>query len=270
MDDFDEFDSVMKEMNDGISSDEDHEKCDCNHTETVIENGNVICTLCGEAVSNVSINVDKEWRYYGVNDSKHTSDPNRCQIRKSDEKTIYKDVENMGFSEKVINIANNLYFQVTKDKIYRGKSRKAIVFGCIMNAYKELNQPQSFESLQAIFKLDKKVILKGIKHVCINLPKKDASHGKYITPVELIRETMEKLNATPIQTNEAIQIYNMIKNKSPIINKSKPQSIASGIIYYYIKKTNKKYDMKDFLEKVNLSEITILKIANEIESLLES
>jgi len=269
-DEFFYFESALKEYMQTHPGDapEEEEGRECNHTETSVENGHVICQLCGETVSMANINNEKEWRYYGVNDSKHSSDPNRCQIRKSDEKSIYKDVENMGFSEKVIHLANSIYFQVTKDKIYRGKSRKAIVFGCIMNAYMEIGQPQSFESLQSIFKLDRKVILKGIKHVRINMPKNASICGKYITPVELIRERREKLNATPTQIEEATQIYHMIKNKSPVINKSKPQSIASGIIYYYITRTNKKCDMKTFVEKVNLSEITILKICTEIERVL--
>jgi transcription initiation factor TFIIIB Brf1 subunit/transcription initiation factor TFIIB len=268
-DEFYFLESALKEYKECLpSDDEEVEESECCHTETSVENGHVICKLCGETVSIANIDTEKEWRYYGVNDSKHSSDPNRCQVRKSDEKTIYKDVENMGFSERVIQIANSMYFQVTKNKIYRGQSRKAIVFGCVMNAYKEIGQPQSFESLQSIFKLERKVILKGIKHVNINMPKQASTSSKYITPVELIREMMEKLNATPQQTNEAIQIYYVIKNKSPVINKSKPQSIASGIIYYYITHTNKKCDMKTFVEKVNLSEITILKICTEIQKIL--
>lgn len=50
----------------------------------------------------------KEWRYYGQSDTRHSSDPNRVYIRKSEERNIYKDVENMSFSEKIVNEANIL------------------------------------------------------------------------------------------------------------------------------------------------------------------
>lgn len=273
MSDFDLFKQAMLEYNENNKPKDENDsenENDCEHGHIITENGINICTLCGEEVSKATIDMEKEWRYYGVNDSKHSSDPNRCQIRKVEQKNIYKDVENMGFSEKVVSLANNLYFQVTKDKIYRGNSRKAIVFGCIMNAYKELGQPQSFETLQKIFKLERKVILKGIKLVNLNLPKNMELHGKYITPIELINEIMESLNATPQQVKEVVDIYNKVKNKSPIINKSKPQSIASGVIYYYIVSTNRKIDMKDFLQKVNLSETTIVKICTEIEKIVKN
>ena len=42
----------------------------------------------------------------------------------------------MGFSDKIISKANKLYDEVTSGNIYRGNSRKAIVFACIFHAYK--------------------------------------------------------------------------------------------------------------------------------------
>ena len=75
-----------------------------------------------------------------------------CFSRENKRKTIsYKDVENMGFSDKVVSLANDLYSQVTKEKIYRGNSRKAIVFACIFHAYKIMGKPQSCENLQSVF-----------------------------------------------------------------------------------------------------------------------
>jgi hypothetical protein len=73
----------------------------CQHNDIICENGITSCLDCGEEISHI-ITHEKEWRYYGAADSKRTSDPNRVQIRKVEERNIAKDVESMGFSEIII------------------------------------------------------------------------------------------------------------------------------------------------------------------------
>jgi len=240
----------------------------CLHEKVIEENGGKICMDCGIEVSR-DILYDKEWRYYGSNDTKHTSDPNRCHIRKSEYKTIFKDVENMGFSEKIINIANGIYEDVTKNKIYRGKSRKAIIFACIFHSYKIDGNPLSCENLIKIFNLDKKIGLKGLKYVNLNASKKSKLKETYITPENLIEEIMEKFGANEDQKKEVTELYQKIKNKSSTLNRSRPQSVASGLVRYYILSKNKDISMTDFKEKVNLSELTINRITKEITKILK-
>ena len=60
----------------------------------------------------------------------------------------------------------------------------------------------------------------------------------------------------------------MIKNKSSKINRSRPQSIAAGLTYYWICNNNKNITMKEFITKVNLSELTITRISKEIAAIL--
>src|SRR3990167_1490907 len=83
----------------------------CLHDDCITENGVVICMNCGSELNRI-INHEKDWRYYGHSDTKHTSDPNRVQVRRIEEKNIFKDVENMGFSDKIISMANQIYSTV--------------------------------------------------------------------------------------------------------------------------------------------------------------
>ncbi len=266
--DFDILEKALKE----ISSDSDisnlsSEEEECQHLEIVEERGIKSCVHCGQEVGSKVV-YGKEWRYYGNDDTKHSSDPTRCQARKCEEKTIYKDLENMGFSDKVIGLANDIYQQVTKDKIYRGNSRKGIIFACIFHAYKIMGKPQSCDSLQSVFKLDRKIILKGMKHVNLFAPKNSEVRTTYITPVEIVDEIMEKLNANTAQKAEVVALYNEVQNKSSVLNRSKPQSVAAGLVYYYITKNKKEVDIKNYTKLVNLSELTINKIMKEIEKIL--
>ena len=92
----------------------------------------------------------------------------------------------------------------------------------------------------------------------------------YITPQNLIREIMKKFDATPEQIDEVNQLYLQIHNKSSILNRSRPQSVASGLVRYYILLKGKDITIKEFRQKVKLSELTIEKMAKEISRVLQT
>lgn len=240
----------------------------CEHSDVVIEGMAKICSECGEVLGK-EVNYEKEWRYYGMMDTRHNSDPNRCNIRKTDDKTIYKDVEKMGFSDKIIACANQLYEQVTQGKIFRGNTRKGIIFACIFHSYKLNNNPQSCEMLIDIFGIDRKVGLRGLKFVNLNAPKDSNFRNFQITTEHLIKEIMNKFHANDLHVEEALLIYSIIKGKSSLLNRSRPQSVASGLVRYYIQRKNSDISMEYFRSKINLSELTITRIVKEIRRILE-
>ena len=237
----------------------------CSHANTISESGTFLCKDCGVEISKV-MSYEKDWRYYGSDDTRKNSDPNRCHIRKVEDKSIFRDVENFGFSDKIVNTANDIYSQVTKGKIYRGNSRKAIIFGCVFQSIKLNGKSYSCESLREIFKLDRKIILRGLKHVSLNAPKSIQVKNKNGT-YELLDEYIKKFDIKDKDRDEIIEIYNKIKNKSTIINRSRPQSVISSLIYYFLCKKNgaNNVNIKDFIKKVKLSELTINKISKEID-----
>lgn len=240
---------------------------DCLHNNTTNEKGIDICTDCGEEISK-KITHTKEWRYYGQSDNRHSADPNRVQVRKIEDRTIFRDVDNMGFSDKIISEANELYSEVTKGQIFRGNSRKAIVFACIFHSYKSSGKPQSHDKLIHVFNLNRKIGLKGLKHVNLHAPKKSSVRTTYITPINLIEEIMDKFSATVEQKEDVKKLYELIKNKSSKLNRSRPQSVSSGLIYYWICNQKKDISLKQFTKKVELSELTVNKIAKEIAEVL--
>ena len=273
---FDEvYNSVVSDDSvDDIGSDEvGTEVVDCSCLDIVEEHGIHVCRSCGKEVGRKK--GTKKWA--GIECGKGISDPGRCHIRKVDEKSIFKDVERYGFSSNIVHIANDLYIKVTNNKIYRGDSRKGIIFSCIFHAFKMAGTPQSFESLQTIFSLDRKVILKGMKHVSLYAPKNVEFRSKYITPVDIIDEIMTKLDAGKEHKNAVVDLYNTVKEKSntlteknSMINRSKPQSVAAGLVYYYIEKNNRNINIEDYIKLVKLSELTITKLVKEIEKIVEN
>jgi transcription initiation factor TFIIIB Brf1 subunit/transcription initiation factor TFIIB len=243
-------------------------KEECLHKNVIYENLTKICIECGIVIDK-DLSYEKEWRYYGIMDTKHTSDPNRCNIRKNEDKSIYKDVEKMGFSDKIISFANNIYEQVTQSKIYRGNTRKGIIFACIFHAYKCFENPQSCEHLIEIFEINRKIALKGLKYVNLNISKDSPFRGFQINTEHLIKEIMNKFNATEKQMEEVLELYEHIKDKSVLLNRSRPQSVACGIVRYYTLKKNPEISIDYFRSKINLSELTINKMVKEITRLLD-
>lgn len=282
MSDFDLFNQALEEykkmkISDGdldnvsseVSSPREINDASCLHENIISEKGVSVCVDCGEEISQ-RITHDKEWRYYGQGDSKHSSDPNRVQMRKIEERSIFRDVENLGFSESIIAKANKIYAQVTEGKIFRGNHRKAIVFACVFHAYKMSGKPQSHERLIQIFNLSRKTGLRGLKYVNLYAPKDSKIRTTYITAKNLIDEIMEKFSATQEQKQEVTNLYEKIKNKSSRLNRSRPQSVASGLVFYWICMRGKEISLKDFAKKVILSELTINRIAKEIAEVLET
>ncbi len=273
MSDFDLFNTTLDEYNKSFyDTDTKQNSIDsssiCDHSNNVNENGKKICIDCGEVINTV-VSTDKEWRYYGKSDSRYSSDPNRVQVRKSEEKSIYKDVENMNFSDTIINEANSIYQKVTGGKIYRGDSRKAIIFACIFHAYKLSGKPQTDSTLMHIFNITRKNGLRGIKIVNQNVCKNFDISTSYITPVHLIEDIMKKFNATDSQIKEVSDYYSLIKNKSSFLNRARPQSTASALVFYWIQKKNKQITIKEFASIVSLSELTINKILKDIKEILD-
>jgi transcription initiation factor TFIIIB Brf1 subunit/transcription initiation factor TFIIB len=241
----------------------------CVHDNIVLVGIQSVCADCGQVISK-NFSYEKEWRYYGSMDTKHVSDPNRCNLRKQDEKGIYSELEKYQINKKVIFTANDIYETVTKSKIFRGKTRKGIIFGCVFYAYNYHNLSNSCKTLLSIFDIQQKIALKGLKFVNLNLPHDSKLRIKNNSNniENMITETLCEFNATPSQIEDVLQLYEHVRNKSSLLNRSRPQSVACGLIRYYILKTNPDYSLDYFRQKIKLSELTITRIVKEIETIL--
>lgn len=241
----------------------------CPHTDIINEEGVISCLDCGEQLER-TIRHDKEWRFYGYSDNKKSGDPNRVQMRKSDVKSINKDIDHMGFNDNIVTSANDIYNQVTQGQIFRGDSRKAVIFACVFHAYKIAGKYQTPKNLMDTFGLNKKSSLKGLKIVNISTPKTTPFHSTPISTLHHIYDIMTKISATSEQIKEVINLYKITKNKSSNLNRSRPQSQASALVFYWIKKNNINISLKVFAQKVDLSELTIQKNTKEIYAILDA
>lgn len=264
---FDIFDNILeiydKEHNNNITP-----EFTCEHKDLINQDNNVSCLKCGETIK--TITHDQEWRYYGSTDNKRKSDPTRVQERKEHQRNINKDVESMGFSRNIIEKANEIYTKVTKGQIFRGDSRKSIIFACIYHAYKIDNNFQMPKNLIQIFNISKKSSLRGMKIVKINMDDNIPFQTTISTTEHHINDIMTQFSSTDEQKQEVYDLYHRIKNRSSKLNRSRPQSVSISLIYYWILKNKKPITIKQYSKQVNLSEMTINKNINEIRKIIET
>jgi len=240
----------------------------CQHKNKTVNGCQMICEDCGIEVSKIELQ-DKEWRYYGHSDTRNSSDPSRCQTRYVEEdKNIFKDIEGMGFSDEVVKKANENYVKIIQNTIHRGNTRKGIIFACIFEALKILGRPQPAKPLGDLFGIDNKTAMHGVKTLKLKLSK-DCISNEYITPEHIIDDIMNEFGATIDKKSEVKHIYLVVKGKSDKLNRSRPQSIAAGLIYYWLLKTNNTITLKQFSERVKLRDTTILNISKEVKNVLE-
>lgn len=254
----------------------------CKHASSVNVNGFVTCIDCGTQL-NTGVVFEEEWQmFYGANASSSSgaeksgvarsnksgmngSVNQRCHYRRVETKNIYKELENLGFTQCIIDMANVLYQQVTDGKIYRGNSRKSIIFSVVFAAYKLCGIPQNCDELIKIFNVNRRVGLKGLKHIYLNIPKSHQVDNVCITPIHVIENILRKLECDDEQIKEVQEIYTSLKNKISFLNRCRPVSSAAGIIYYYILARNKPIALYKFSQTIGLSDLTIKKIARSID-----
>ena len=117
---------------------------------------------------------------------------------------------------------------------------------------------------------ERKIGLKGFKKVSLICNNVTKIQKTYITIESIIQNILNTLNADKHYFNEINKLYDKIKNKSSILNRSRPHSLASGLIYFYILISNKDMSLKYYSKKVQLSELTINRIVKEIATLLNT
>ena len=277
-DEEDEFDDSLYEEEDysnleGINIDE--YKLDekditeiCLHKNSVSDNGIEVCSDCGIEIYK-ELSLEPEWRFYGDNDSKHSSDPSRCHIRKIEDKNIFKDIDKYDFPIDIAREINISYLEVTKGQIRRGNFRKSIIFACSFNAYKNQNNPQNPEELREKFGLTKKEASRGLTFY--NLNKIDKKKKPiYISPVSFIPRIMQRFNANASHISRVTELYNKIHNRSKILNRSNPQSTIASLIYYYFRLIGGNISCPKFSKIVKLSDITISRISKNISEILKT
>ena len=248
--------------------DSDSDSEDCSHVQTSNIDGSTVCMICGLKVDEALL--DNETRYYGAADTRYTKDPSRHNQRKNEERSLHSDLEPLGFPQEIIERANVYYKEIIKDKIYRAGNRMSIVFACTYHAYSDMQEPRVPSELAAKFKIDKKGISNGLKTFSKVFRKRP--NKKYIDAMDLVPKLLSELHVERSFHKSCIDdirtIHEFVKSKSRTFSSSNPQSIAAGLVYYYLRLSGSAITRSEFSKVVHLTDITFTKIALDIHKVL--
>jgi hypothetical protein len=237
----------------------------CIHPYIYTENNVQKCQDCAMELS-VNLSLEPEWRYYADNDNRSYGDPTRAHARKNEEKTIFRDLQKFDFPVEICSKANEYYNLSTKGTIRRANCRLAIICACVFLAYKQQCNPQTPDYLQNKFGLTKKEVSKGLNF--INLRMEKTIKPIYIDPEVFVENIMKKFNSSPKHIIEVNKLYKRVVNRSSSLNRGNPQSVVSGLIFYYFRMLKNNISYSKFSEIVGLSIVIIEKNSKIISEIL--
>lgn len=235
---------------------------ECLHRECTNIDGINVCDECGIQLEEHFVNNER----FTI-ESKSLS---RCHPRKDMERSLYKDLQDRKFPQNIIEKADEYYKKIIDGEIYRANKRLAIVFFCTFQAYMDIGEPQSAPELAKKFNINKKTISLGFtigtEHFRNNV------HKRYISPLDLVPRILSQAGITDylVYYKDIEKIYNYVESVSVDIKTSIPQSVAAGLVYFYLKLKDNPITKTEFSKIVNLTEITFVKIANCIAEMTGS
>lgn len=147
-------------------------------------------------------------------------------------------------------------------KICRQRKRIHLLFYYTLEAYRELFGDVDPNKIGKIFDLKQGDTMTAVS--TFN-KKKKCTKIKFTSPISLIQTYCYELNIKDDEIVEEIcQLCKDTLAKDPILMNSYPQTVASGILWYYFQTTNYEPDRQKFEKIVGRSTATIKKIAKQI------
>ena len=255
-----------------------------------------VCTFCG--VENDSIiDYQAEWRYYGSDDNKRSSDPNRCGmpsnpiIPDSSLSTVilgrgfevfrklnswnglsYKQRSLIAILNKIATKANidnvpqsiidatmNMYKIISQDYIKRGASRESLIAACFFNALRDQGMIRSTDEVAKLFDIKSKKLSKGCNEFTELMFTKNKEYVKNMKPIES-KDLIERF-CSLLEIDECFISIGVrsaiIIDKLGICQENNPKSIAVGVIYLISQNYNLGFSKKEIADQCKTSEVTV-------------
>jgi transcription initiation factor TFIIIB Brf1 subunit/transcription initiation factor TFIIB len=269
----------------------------CKKSDFLLMDGEmIVCTYCG--VENESIiDYNAEWRYYGSDDNKRSSDPNRCGIPMnpiipdSSLSTVilgkgfevyrklnswnglsYKQRSLIAILNKIATKANidnvpqsiidatmNMYKIISQDYIKRGASRESLIAACFFNALRDQGMIRSTEEVAKLFDIKSKKLSKGCNEFTELMFSKNKDYVKNMKPIES-KDLIERFCALLDIDEDYCKVAiraAILIDKLGICQENNPKSIAVGCIYLISHNYNLGFSKKDISEQCKTSEVTV-------------
>lgn len=234
----------------------------CLHAKTSRLNGQTHCRDCGETLPS-----------FCKEDTKFFDDAST--VLASDHKlpkSIRKELDILPLAEAVKDRADKIYAEKVGTNTYRSNVRQEVKFNCLFEAFKQLGIYKDPCEIAKMLKIKRKGMSRGILRCSFLCTGKETTQTMAITAVHLVPEMLTRNGVEFDQSHleDIARIHDYAKERSEILNRSKPQSIASSLVYFYLRKKDKdhKINKADVAKNCGVSMMTISKLDLELEQIL--
>jgi len=217
--------------------------CGCNHTESPI------CSNCG--------------RYNNL--PQHTFIHLGVEGGRMGELQILPELEGFKYTEEVKAEITMMFQEVTQGLTKRNKPRRAIIFCCIVNVCKKHGVVFDQNALKAKLEITDRNINTAMKDVTLLIGKASSA----ITIEDVIKTIMKAFDLRRELFDAIMAIYHNCKRISVLFNSAKPETVAAGLVYYYLMRHLEDFDQEGYFEKSNVSKDTIIAVYEEIKTVLK-
>ncbi len=225
----------------------------CHHTETIGENGGVICVDCGKILES----------YFLVDTPSTTKTVNRTKRR---ENTIYNEIPSY-IAQDVKTVTVEIYEAVTEKRIFRNVFRRSIILACLHRASILKECPIFFDEMLELFNLKIHDANKGISFVAMNIDRFPTYRIPFWNDDICLNSIVVTTDLRSIKPCVE-RLFGVIKSRSDLLNSSHCKSIVCGCIYFVIKYKNMHISLNQFSAKCGMAEMTIVKKYLDIYKIL--
>jgi transcription initiation factor TFIIIB Brf1 subunit/transcription initiation factor TFIIB len=276
----------------------------CKQTDFLINDSEmVVCTYCG-AENDSIIDHHAEWRYYGAEDTKKGSDPNRCGntgnsvIPDTSLSTVilgkgfevyrklnswngltYKQRSLIAILNKIalkahidnvpqsiIDSTMNMYKIISENYIKRGASRESLIAACFFNALRDQGMVRSTEEIAKLFDIKSKKLSKGCNEFTEIMFLKNKEYIKNMKPIgsKDLVERFCQLLEINKEYSDVGVKTSILIDKLGICQENNPKSIAVGIIYLVSQHYGLGLNKKEIADQCKTSEVTVGNTYNQM------
>jgi transcription initiation factor TFIIIB Brf1 subunit/transcription initiation factor TFIIB len=236
-----------------LSSD-DNESSDsniCPHNEIHTDDKKKVCMDCGEILSEGYLIVQPG---------------NNMQRRKRNESSLYRDIP-FFISSKTKEMTLEIYRTVTGTEMFRNTFKRAILFACLHRASIICGEGMCFDDIMDLMNLKTHEAGKGVNYVTTHIDKNSIYIIPLFTDEVSISAIISSLGIN-IDPDIVKQLFQIIKYHSDILNNSHYKSVVCGCIFFWMKMNNIPMTIKQFVKKINMTELTIVKKYTAISTVI--
>lgn len=237
------------------------ESGECKHLHTINQHGQTYCSDCCEELISFC---KEETRFFEDASTALASD--RKAI-----KSIRKELDALPLPETIKDRADRIYGNRVGSNTYRSKVRQEVKFSCIFDAFKEEGIYKDPCEIATMVGIKRRGMTRGIARCSFLWTGKDKTNNVSITAIHLVPDMMTRncIEFEQSHLDDVAAIYEYTKDRSELLNRSKPQSIAAALIYFYMLKVDetRKISKADVAKNCGISIMTMMKIATELEAI---